>query len=108
VSWKKYDLLAVGRLGLPRVAGVYAIYFDDELVYVGSTCDLANRFSEHAIRFGYGHTIITPWRDVPNTTQIHVKFKASKRLGQWAMDEIRLIAKLQPSLNTHYKRRKRA
>ena len=96
------------RFGLPRCAGVYAVYFDDELVYIGQSCDISNRFSEHKFRYGYGKNIITPWGDVPETIRIKVKVKASKRLGDWAMHEIRLIHRLRPQFNRQHKGRKRA
>ena len=51
---------------LPAVACVYAVYFDDSLVYLGSSVDVRNRFSEHKFRHGYGKNIITPWGDIPN------------------------------------------
>jgi excinuclease UvrABC nuclease subunit len=93
---------------LPRCAGVYVLYIDNELVYVGQSVDICNRFSEHSIRYGYAQNIITPWGDYPSSARIQVKVKRSKRLGDWAMDEIRLIHRLQPRFNRQHKRRKRA
>lgn len=96
------------RWNFPRCAGVYAVYFNDSLVYIGQSCDISNRFSEHSIRYGYGRNIITPWADVPETTTIKVKVKRSRRIGDWAMWEIRLIRRLHPVLNSQHKGRKRA
>lgn len=94
---------------LPRTAGVYAIYFERELVYIGQTWDIGSRLAEHAIRFGYGRNIITPWGDLPDHTRIMIKVKRSRRLGDWAMDEIRLIQRLRPRFNRQHKSgRKRA
>lgn len=103
----RYELFA-GRASLPRFAGVYAIYFDDRLVYIGSSVDIANRFSEHKIRYGYGKNIITPWCDVPAETSIVLKVKRSIRRGDWAMWEIRLIQRLRPECNRRLLGRKAA
>jgi hypothetical protein len=92
---------------LPDQACVYAIYFDGRLVYVGQTNSLSNRFSGHAFRYGYGREIITPWGDIPNTTAIDIKAKFTRRLGDWAMWEIRLIHRLRPGMNTHHRRPRR-
>lgn len=97
------------RLALPRCAGVYAVYFDNELVYIGQSWNVAARFSEHSIRYGYGRNIITPWIDLPDHTEVKVKVKRTRRLGDWAMDEIRLINRLRPQFNRQHKSgRKRA
>ena len=107
-AWQAIELFKRNGQPLPKAAGVYAVYFGNEVVYVGSTCNLANRFHEHRIRYGYGKNIITPWADMPDTARVYIKFKQSRRLGQWAMDEIRLIAKIQPVFNTQHRQRKRA
>ncbi len=105
--WDAYHLFG-GRGSLPRFAGVYAIYFDDELVYIGSSTDIANRFSEHKIRHGYAKNIITPWADVPGSTRITVKVKRSLHRGDWAMWEIRLIHRLRPTFNRQHRGRRAA
>lgn len=99
--WLAYDMFG-GRGSLPRFGGVYAVYFEDALVYVGSSTDIANRFSEHKIRHGYAKNIITPWAVVPDTTRITVKVKRSLRRGDWAMWEIRLIHRLRPAFNRQH------
>ena len=105
--WATYDL--PGKRGsLPRFAGVYAIYFDDELVYIGSSTDIANRFSEHKFRHGYARNVITPWCDVPDWTRITLKVRRSVRRGDWAMWEIRLIHRLRPAFNRQHRGRKAA
>ncbi len=86
---------------------MYAVYFDGRLVYVGSTNSLSNRFSGHAFRYGYGKTIITPWCEVPEDARIDIKAKPSRRLGDWAMWEIRLIARLRPEFNRHHRKPRR-
>lgn len=89
---------------LPNKPCVYAIYFDGLLVYVGQTNRLANRFSGHAFRYGFGKEIITPWGECAGDTHITIKAKFSERLGDWAMWEIRLISRLQPRFNTHHRK----
>ena len=103
MTWESFDLM---HDKLPPVACVYAVYFDSDLVYIGSSVDVRNRFSEHKFRHGYGKNIITPWTDVPNYTRITLKIKRSKRRGDWAMDEIRLIYRLRPTFNRHHTGRK--
>lgn len=106
-DWIKYDLFPdSGKPDFPHKACVYAVYFDKTLVYVGQTNRLKNRFAEHNFRHGYGSEKITPWGNVPFATSITLKVKFSKRYGDWAMWEIRLINKLQPRFNRHHKQKR--
>jgi excinuclease UvrABC nuclease subunit len=105
MAWVEFDYLANMR-GLPSVACCYAVYFDEELVYVGSTNDLRNRFSGHAFRHGYGKNIHTPWGEFPNTLKFNIKYKPSVKYGDWLMREARLIRRLQPRFNKKLKGRK--
>lgn len=105
--WAQYQMFGA-RGSLPRIAGVYAVYFDSALVYIGSSVDIANRFSEHKIRHGYGRNIITPWGDVPAETAITLKVKRSRVRGDWAMWEIRLIHRLRPVHNRQHRGRRAA
>lgn len=105
-KWKKYGLYPeYGEL--PAKPCVYAVYFDDELVYIGQTNSLRNRFSGHAFRYGYSKCIITPWQEVPMSVKIEIKAKFSEKIGDWAMWEIRLIRKLKPIFNSHYKNKRK-
>lgn len=93
---------------LPREPGVYCIYFDDEIVYVGQSNNLYARLKRHNFRRGYGGNIHTPWSDsVPASTKITGKYKVSERLGDWAMWEIRLIHRLGPKFNLTYLNKRR-
>lgn len=105
-NWVSVDFLK-HRRSLPYVACCYALYFDGELKYIGSTNNLRNRFSGHAIRYGYGKDLITPWADFPHTVRITLKFKESRRYGDWLMIEARLIRRLQPAFNTKLKGRRK-
>jgi hypothetical protein len=103
MAWEKFNLMSDR---LPAAACAYAVFFDDGLVYIGSSVDVRNRFSEHKIRHGYSRNIVTPWGDVPDQTKIILKIKRSRRLGDWAMWEIRLIQRLRPSFNKQHIGRK--
>mgnify|MGYP000202116532 CR=1 FL=1 len=106
MSWKCYNLMEdISKM--PSVAGVYAIYLNQKLIYIGSSNNLRNRFSGHSFRYSYGKTFITPWIEVPSSDTMIVKFKPTKKQGEWAMREIRLIQRLRPIFNTHHKGRKK-
>lgn len=106
--WNTFFLLDHHSDLLPHCAGVYAIYFDDYLKYIGSSKNIASRVGQHRIRYGYGKNIHTPWADICSNTVITIKVKPSIKMGQWAMDEIRLIHKLRPEFNcVHGSRPKR-
>ena len=92
---------------LPIGAAVYVVLIDGIAVYVGQSQRLRARFYEHRFRHGYAKDIITPWGDFDSEQSIIVKCKESKKIGDWAMWEIRLIHKLKPTFNkTHLKLRK--
>ena|SRR3990167_1941 len=96
-TWKKYTWRDLGEM--PRAAAVYAVYLNAELCYIGQSVDLRNRFYEHKIRYGYGKTIILPWCDVHDEAEIVIKASTSRRYGDWAMRELRLIRRLKPRFN---------
>ena len=100
-KWKKYKLFPI-KEELPNKPCVYAIFFDGNLVYVGQSNSLTNRFAGHAFRFGYGKNIQTPWDSIPDDVKIEIKAKFSEKLGDWAMWEIRLIRRLKPIYNVHH------
>ena len=92
-------------MSLPRVSCCYVIYLDGQLKYIGSTNDLRNRFSGHAFRYGYGRNIHTPWGTFPDDIKFIIKYKPSKKYGDWLMIEARLIRKLRPEYNKKLKGR---
>lgn len=98
-TWAVVDPVHAELNNIPRVPGVYAIYFDAELVYIGQSNDLGARLIRHQIKFGYARNIQTPWGSVPDSVKVIAKIKRSRRLGDWAMWEIRLIRRLQPRFN---------
>ena len=105
-KWKKFGLFPE-KAALPNTPCVYAVYFDNDLVYIGQTNSLSNRFSGHAFRYSYGKTIITPWNEIPNDVMIDIKAKFSERIGDWAMWEIRLIRRLKPLFNNHHRNKRK-
>lgn len=84
---------------LPTSPAVYVIFFDREPVYVGQTNNLRVRFQRHQIRYGYARNIRTAWGEISDEIAVAGKAKLSKRYGDWAMWELRLIKKLRPRLN---------
>ncbi len=83
--WKHDRRPARGPFILPDCPGVYVLYWHGELIYVGSTVSVLNRLEDHRteglIRFD------------------RVKYKLTRKMGDWAMIEVRLIARLRPRLN---------
>lgn len=91
------------ELDLPSSPGVYAIYFDGELVYVGSSFDVRKRVLTHGINWSkYSHGIDTPWGQRKALT---IKYRRSDVYGDWAMHELRLIRRLKPRFNSIGKRK---
>jgi len=99
-KWRGYTLYPTRDADeLPIHAGVYAVYFDGDLVYIGSSSNIRNRFSGHAFRYGYARNIVTPWQTIPDTVRISLKVRQSKTRGDWLMWEARLIWRLKPIFN---------
>lgn len=93
------------RSSLPKVSCCYCFYIENNLVYIGSSVDLRNRFSGHAFRYGYEKNFITPWGEFSEKTKFKIKYKPSVRYGDWLMIEARLIKKLRPIFNKKLKGR---
>lgn len=105
-QWSRIDYLK-DRNKLPPVACCYVVYINGQLKYIGSTNDLRNRFSGHAFRYSYAKTFITPWAEFDTPVLVEIKFKPTRRYGDWLMLEARLIRRLQPAFNTKLKGRKK-
>lgn len=97
--WNTFLLLDRYSDLLPHCAGVYVIYFDAAIKYIGCSKDVAARLGQHKFQYSYGKTLVTPWGEVPSSTVVTVKVKPSTKMGQWAMQEIRLIHRLRPEFN---------
>lgn len=75
---------------LPDRPCCYAIYEWGELVYIGKTVNLKSRISMHQRR------LRVDWRTPGAVT---IKYRLPKKYGEWAMAELRLLARLKPVLN---------
>ncbi len=73
----------------PRTPGVYAIYEDGALVYIGQSLDMRRRFSSHLKK---RPEIVIPGKYT-------VKFKLTQRLGDFLAWEFRLLHRLRPCWN---------
>lgn len=85
------------RSRIDPAPGCYAIYIADELVYVGQSVNLRLRFRRYGFRRHHDLTFTTPWGEFRN---VRVKVCYSRRYGDWAMRELRLIRRLSPRFNT--------
>jgi hypothetical protein len=103
-NWAVVDPANAANNSPPSVPGVYAIYFDDELVHIGQSNDLRARLIRHDIKSGCDRNIRTPWRSPPDLVKVTAKFKRSRRNGDWARRAIRLTTRLQPRFNQTYVR----
>jgi excinuclease UvrABC nuclease subunit len=84
---------------IPAAAGVYVIYFGEEIVYIGQSNNMRARFARHNVRYGYWREIITPWGEISADISVTAKIRISRRYGDWAMWELRLIHRLKPKFN---------
>lgn len=87
---------------LHRLAGVYAIYINGTLVYVGQSVDIPGRLRSHGIKWKRRHGKImlhTRWTGWVSGARIGVKVRASAAYGDWLMREARLIRRLRPAFN---------
>lgn len=82
--------------GILNVPGVYAIYLDDELVYIGQSALVKKRVFSHGIHYGYGLRMFTPWQ---RCKDCYFKVRYTTKYGDWAMRELRLIRRLHPKYN---------
>lgn len=96
--WVAFD--PIYPRSLPRAPGVYVISLDGVAVYVGQSADIRGRLGAHNIRPGYGGELITPWGSISPAPAIQGRAKISRRFGDWAMWELRLIRRLQPKFNS--------
>ncbi len=76
--------------------GCYALYFDGELGYIGSSVRVRSRISIYKIHYGYSTFIRTSFGDF---RKVELKVFESIHFGDWAMKEIRLIHRLKPKYN---------
>lgn len=81
-------------LHAPRGPACYVVYVDGRLVYVGSTENLYSRLRNHITDpIGFPGRFRTPWGEGLAGV---VKYRPSRRFGDWLMVEARLIRRLKP------------
>lgn len=95
--WYRFDYN--GGLGGLFFPGVYVLILDGVIVYIGSSCDVQHRLTEHFTNGG-GHTPVYPMMQTAKTIQIAVQ--REKRFCERYMIEARLLQRLRPKLNTRY------
>lgn len=98
--WVAFD--PINGFDMPSAPAVYAVYFGPELVYIGQTSDLRARFSRHRFSHAPGGGTSTPWGWLHADSRVVVKAKLSRRYGDWAMIELRLLRRLRPRLNSQF------
>lgn len=77
--------------------GVYVVYEKHRIIYIGSSYDVKKRIQTHDINFSrYSNTIQTPWGKFK---KVKIKVSYTRKFGDWAMREIRLINRLKPKHN---------
>lgn len=82
---------------LPAVPAVYAVVLNGRVKYVGECINLFRRFNAYRMREGFGGGTFTPWGQFKGS--LILKYSPSRRFGDWAMRELRLIRKLRPEWN---------
>jgi excinuclease UvrABC nuclease subunit len=95
-NWVAFDFVN-SEPNIPDKPGVYAIFGDGILIYIGQSSNVWKRLLSHNLRLTYSSWGgITPWGTFRS---IVVKVRRSQREGDWLMIEHRLIKRLQPSMN---------
>lgn len=75
--------------------GVYVVYVNGRVWYVGSTANLNRRFEKHEF---LGRRSGTKPR-YSSGDKVWIKYKECYRYGSWLMIELRLIKRLRPMFN---------
>jgi excinuclease UvrABC nuclease subunit len=78
---------------LPDVPGVYVVYMNGHVYYIGSSSNLCRR-----IRKTFQQYERTSMRE----SSFEIKYSLSRRYGDWLMREARLIRRLSPRANQHH------
>ena len=109
INWQVYELPPWAS-EIPQEPGVYAIFGSRieptkigwyELLYIGQSQNVYQRMlNHHFITVELAQNYYIRWRK-QNFYEMYAKVKIVRRFGQQAMDEMRLLARLQPQLNKH-------
>lgn len=94
--WSVYDFDE--SWDIPEGPGVYVIFGDGKLLYIGQSRFVNRRLKNYDINWPrYSSAYIrTPWGDFD---RVIVKIRRSAMFGDWAMMELRLIRRLKPPFN---------
>lgn len=85
---------------IDHAPGLYAVYIDGELVYVGQSVNLHLRFRRWGFcRRNHNGEHCTPW-GLFAAGRLKIKVAYSRKYGDWAMRELRLVRRLKPRFNT--------
>lgn len=84
--WRKFDVWSA-----PDWPCVYVIFILGKLSYVGETRNLKSRIFAHRHKGMLAGDV--------DLESVHIKAKISRRFGDWATDEVRLIERLRPPMN---------
>lgn len=81
----------------PSIPACYVVFLNGQVGYIGQTVNLSSRMRNYQFRSGYGdnETIST----FGFHSNCYVKYRITRRFGDWAMVELRLIRRLHPELN---------
>lgn len=107
--WVSYNIDNLSDI--KPLPATYVIYSDKGLIYIGQASNAKLRLGSYKIRpASYSNGVFHSIKD-PEVYSKHILVKVfySRRMGDWAMREIRLIKRLKPLLNnTHGGQKKRA
>ena len=102
--WIKCD--AIDKENIPKNPGVYCIYFQNiqmlksgkkhKIIYIGSSSKIRYRLEFYGFQLMYSNWSYKSKFGIGN---FFIKYKISKKYGDWLMDEVRLIRKIQPKFN---------
>lgn len=76
-----------------QFSGVYVAYHGSTVVYIGSSYNLRARLMSH-YKYAPGK-----WSQHP---EVRIKFRYTKRFGEYAMAELRLINRIRPTRNQQH------
>lgn len=97
--WKKYTPALYECDEMPPAGGVYVIFLDGELAYIGQSTNLSKRMKAYGVRATLGGSVQSTFGLYKDIT---IKFREGKQYGEWAMAELRLLRRLNPRLNKRH------
>jgi len=84
----------------PAEPGVYVVYGDGKLLYIGSASNMRRRFGGYQIRWSEPvQKLHTFWGYFDD---LRIKYRTYRRYGEWLMAEARLIRRIRPPRNLRH------